>query len=399
MTILNDYEHFGGVSWETDRVQNSLAYQGVTVAHTKQPLSLAMVLGISGGLVAGYFTFEYEGFDPYLHFLTRNTFDPMDKLLARLAIKPDIKQTTSADKGVENLKATLQAGQPALVWVDMTAMPYHIAQPDTDSQQIIPVIVYGLDGDTAYIADRPNVGLTIAADALTDARGRVKKYKYRVMTLPEPDMQQLPQAIEAGLRETINMMVGEPPRKPLRGKFGLDAYQRWADMLRDNTKNGWAKQFAPGQRMVSGLTSAYTYTNHLYAGECGARGLYADFVDEAADVLQKPDLKSAAQAWREAYHAWQRLNDALLPPSVPALGQLRQLLDKQFTLYIEQGGSSLQERHNLAQQITDLKQQLSADFPLDDAQADALRDSIHDAVLQVREAEAAAIQQMQAALG
>jgi hypothetical protein len=93
MAVLYDYHHFLGRHWETGSVCNHFAYQGVKAPHTGKPYSEAMLLGISGGIVMGYFSFSYEGYDPQARILTRNTFNPLDTLLERLGVvqKPSEK--------------------------------------------------------------------------------------------------------------------------------------------------------------------------------------------------------------------------------------------------------------------------------------------------------------------
>src|SRR5262245_53727320 len=125
MTILKNYHQFDGLNWETGPVRNALDYQGVKAPHTGKPFTEALLFGISGGVIAGYFTFEYKGLDPWLHFLTRNTLDPMPTLRDRLGIPAQVKQTDNADKGLKNLTDALADGKPALVWADMYRLPYN----------------------------------------------------------------------------------------------------------------------------------------------------------------------------------------------------------------------------------------------------------------------------------
>ena len=94
MPNLTNYDAFEGRHWETGTVRNALAYQGVKAPHTNAPPSEALLMGISGGAVFGYFTFDYEGYDPILSLLTRNTFDPLDTLFERLAIPQNYHHTS-----------------------------------------------------------------------------------------------------------------------------------------------------------------------------------------------------------------------------------------------------------------------------------------------------------------
>ncbi len=86
MPVLADYNSFIGTHWETGSIANTLAHRGVTAPHTGQPYSEALLMGVGGGAVMGYFSFAYEGYDPQARILTRNTFDPWDALLSRLGV-------------------------------------------------------------------------------------------------------------------------------------------------------------------------------------------------------------------------------------------------------------------------------------------------------------------------
>src|SRR5688572_22599719 len=149
MTILPDYQQFDGRYWETGTIRNVLDYQGVKAPHTGKPFTEAMLFGISGGIMAGYFTFEYQGHEPWLHFLTRNSLDPMGRLIERLGIPTQIKQTAKADIALKNLTDALAAGKPAIVWADIYSLPYSSITASEDMAAVMPIVVYGYDGDTA----------------------------------------------------------------------------------------------------------------------------------------------------------------------------------------------------------------------------------------------------------
>lgn len=68
MPTLKNYQQFYGLHWETGFLTNIFAYQGITAPHTGKPISEALLMGVNGGLCAGYFAFDYEGYDPHLHF-------------------------------------------------------------------------------------------------------------------------------------------------------------------------------------------------------------------------------------------------------------------------------------------------------------------------------------------
>ena len=124
MSVLQNYRQFDGIHWETGTVRNYYDYCAVKAPHTGQPYSEALLMGISGGVVMGYFVFAYKGYDPHARILTRNTFDPMETMLQRLGAVQEIRQTASADKAVANLVDVLTDGTPAITWVDVFRLPY-----------------------------------------------------------------------------------------------------------------------------------------------------------------------------------------------------------------------------------------------------------------------------------
>ncbi|MEO8612605.1 MAG: BtrH N-terminal domain-containing protein [Chloroflexota bacterium] len=398
MPILKDYHQFDGLHWETGTARNALDYQGVTAPHTGKPLSEALLFGISGGVIAGYFAFQYKGFDPWLHFLTRNTLDPMPTLRDRLGIVAQVKQTDNPEKGLKNLTDALDAGKPALVWADMFSLPYNNLKGGDENGAMFPVLVYGHDSETVHIADRANVPLTVSADIFAKARGRTSTNKYRLMILDAPDLDKLPGAVEAGIRTTTAYMLDEPPLKPMKGKFGLDAFQRWADLLGSTKKDGWAKAY-PGAKLYGILLTAYRYINLWGTGGNGSRDQYADFLDEAALILSTPALNQVAGLYRESAKLWTELNRALLPDDVPAFKETRELMQRQYDLFITKGGDSLAERADISKRLDAIQTDIRKSFPVNEAETTVLRENLRVHVLAVGEAERTAVIALREAVG
>lgn len=132
--------------------------------------SKTALLGIAGGITAGYFPFEYEGSDPYLHFLTYHLYNGEPTVLYdRLSIQKIIKQTDSPEKGFKNLVETLESGKPAVVWADMFSLAYNNLPQDKVLWGVMPLIVYGWDEAGVHIADRARVPLTATTDEFARA--------------------------------------------------------------------------------------------------------------------------------------------------------------------------------------------------------------------------------------
>src|SRR5690554_4411814 len=156
MPILDKYSHFHGRHWETGSVHNFMAYCGYTLPPNGEPPSEALLMGISGGAVMGYFSFAYKGYDPQCNILTRNTFDPLETLLARLGVEQTVRHSTVEDKARRNLLNTLAEAAPAIVWADPFSLPYNNMPGNEGLWGMMPILVFGYDGagNVARIADR-----------------------------------------------------------------------------------------------------------------------------------------------------------------------------------------------------------------------------------------------------
>lgn len=404
MPVLRDYRHFSGRHYETGAVHNILAYQGRAAPHTGAPLSEALLLGVSGGIAFGYFTFEYKGYDPQVALLTRNTFDPLETLLNRLGIARDVLQTASAETAYENLVNVLEGGHPALVWLDKMSLPYTVVPYDERNWMTGPVVVYGVDGDTAYVADRSAQPLTVTREALDRARGRVKKDRFRILVLDTPQMDKLSTAVHEGIWQCIRLYTEAPPRGR-KESFGLAGLAYWAEML-TNTRNrqSWARYFPPGRRMLAALAGgpaqpgAWDWIKTWGTADGAERGVYADFLDEAAGLLGEPRLEDVAVRFREAAAVWNGLAQAMLPDTVSPLGEIRALKAHKHHLFIEQGDAALDEIREVNAQLELLRATASEAFPLDEAEAAAFREALAERVRQILTIERDAVAALQAAM-
>ncbi len=404
MPLLENYREFAGRHYETGTLRDALAWEGVRAPHSGEPVSEALLLGISGGIALGYFTFHYQGYPPHLALLGRNTFDPLQTLFERLAIPRDVRQTGSAAKGADNLRSALDEGHAAIVMADSFRLPWTLLPPDERNWAMGPLLVYGLDNDNAWISGPSSQPLVIPAATLADARAQVKKVKFRVTTLGTPDFSRLESAVEAGTRQCLALFT-EPPPRGSKHNFGLAALERWAQLL-TNTRNkqSWARYFAPGRDLMMALAGNHTQPGafswiETWGFDGMERAAYADFLDEAALILKRPALKGAAESFRRSHAQWRALAQMLLPDAVPALAETRQLLQRRHALLIEQGLDALPEMRSCHKRQAALFTQLSEDFPMTEAELVTFREGLAEQVLAIRATEAEALAQLSEALG
>ncbi len=385
MPLLSDYHHFDGRDWERGTIQNVLAYQNT-------PISGAMLLGVSGGAVFGYFTFAYQGQEPHAAILINNTFTPFDTITKRLKLPVAEKTTGRAPRAVEHLTGALEAGNPAIVWVDVYGMPYNLLGTNDADWAMLPVVVYGYDeaADQVWIADRSGAPLHVTPAELAAARGRTAKAKNRLITLGAPDERALKGAVQAGITDTITFMREGAP-KGAKEHWGLLGLQHWADLMVDpKSDRGWAKLFPRGGALLNGLLTAL-YSIEIRTVEGAGRAQFADFLDEAAALLGNPALASAAEAYRAAVPAWIALADALLPDDVPLLQEAKMLERSARAAFLQDGMARLEERRTIKARLDAIREEARAEFPLNEGETAALFESIRAAILRVHDAEKAAV--------
>lgn len=397
---------FTGRHYETGSVHNALALQGIKAPHTKAPFSEAFLLGVSGGIAFGYFTFEYKGYLPHVALLTRNTFDPLQTMLERLGVEQTVLQTTKADIAERNLLETLAAGTPALVWVDECSLPYSTKR-GTAYWNMIPVVVFGTDGDEVLVADRAARPFRVRMEALTKARARVKDDKFRIVTLGSPLTSKLVSATQKGIWQCISLFTDKPP-KGARTNFGFAAYEHLAEMLvNKRNKQSWERLFPAGAKLFNALAGTaeaegifappgmFTWIQTFSAGDGAERSLYAEFLDEAAILLEKKSLKEAAQTFRLSHKKWLEFADAILPASAPALAEAKKLLLQKHRAFVENAEDALEEIKRINSRLKKLEAEIAGDFPFTEAQTADFRAELREHVLGIAETEKAAVELLQ----
>jgi hypothetical protein len=204
--------------------------------------------------------------------------------------------------------------------------------------------------------DRVLAPRIVSREVLEAARGRVGSYKNRLCVI-EPSRGELPvsllrDAVRAGLADAAEYLGSSSD------SFGLPAWRKWARMMTGNAPKAWPRVFASGRGLASALLATYEGIQPVgrYGGHL--RGLYADFLDEAAVLLEEPALLSAANSWREAAARWQALAELALP--VEGFARVRELLAEVHGTVVE-GGDATEP----AAELWELRRSLDLSPPVD----------------------------------
>jgi hypothetical protein len=330
------YRLNGGVHPDTAAIANVLANHGVVAGHTGEPLSEAMVLGVGGGLGAGYILWEFQRHgSPTLVLGYRNRWQYparwMRAVLERLAVPATHHETGGARTAARQLDAALAARRPAIAMIDRQSIGYWHLPPELEGHGGYPVVVYALEAGRAHVDDRGLAPLTVERATLDAARGRVGSYRHRLCVL-EPDRAELPadrlrDAVRAGLADAAAHLASASE------SFGLPAWRTWARMMTAaRGAKAWPRVFAGGRHLTGALLSTYEGIQPVGLDGGHLRGLYADFLDEAAALLEESRLERAATAWRAAADTWHTLAETALPP-----GRLRELMTEVHAAVVEEG--------------------------------------------------------------
>ena len=362
----------GGLHPETAAIANVLAHHGA-------PLSEAMVLGVGGGLGAGYILWEFKAHGVRTVVLGfRNRWQYPDRwtraALERLGVPYEMHETGGARTAEAQLDGALERGRPALAWIDRETVGYWHLPPFMSGRGGYPVVAYAAAGDRIRVDDRNLAPLTVDRETFAAARARVGSYKHRLVVC-EPrapltaDEQRA--AVRAGLADAAEHLAARSD------SFGLPAWGKWGRTLTDErAAKGWPKVFADCRGLTGALLS--TYEGILPVGFYGGhlRDLYADFLDEAAPLLDAPQAATAAAAWRAATELWRGLADAVLPPGVGPFAALRDRLAAVHTSVVAEGDAGAEAAAAAAAELWALRAELDSRPPLSDDQiSDLLRDA------------------------
>ncbi|MDX2160405.1 MAG: DUF4872 domain-containing protein [bacterium] len=388
--------HRRGIHCGTAALLNTFDAMGVTAPHSGQPFTEALLLGLSGGLGAGYILWEFKAHDSatlVIGFRARWNYavEYMTGLCQRLNIPVEILEAGGSKAALANLKQTLAKGYPAPVWADKPNLPYHGLPERLKGYSLHIVAAQRLTDDHAELYDLAPALWTVTASELAAARAQVPSSKNRVLSIDPPSAPlDLPAAVGAGIQACIDHLSSDSE------SFSLPVIRKWAKTLTDSkNKKGWPSVFAGRKGLLDALTSVYEAVVWDQSDGTGLRGLYAQFLHEAADIMAVPRLHDAAQAYQAAGDAWRAFANAALPGETGMLADSRRLIDARYQAFFANQSGQVRE-HVSAWEV--LRQRANAAFPLDDS---AVRDLFADMQARletVYSAEVTALETLKASL-
>ena len=365
--ILDSYQMIGGVHPETASIRNIFTYHGVNAPHTGKPFSEPMLLGIGGGLGATYILWEFKkhGYPSIvLAFRNKSNYAVkyLQNLCSRLGATTQVYETAGKKKAASQMEQTLASGNPAIVWLDFGGEPYYMHY-----LSVGVVVVYGIDGQNVLVDSRAKKPFNIEAELLVEARAKVPSFKNRIMVVEPRDPFDLGDAIRDGLQDCVEYLGASST------SFALPAIRKWSRMMTDvKNKKGWPTVFKGGRGLYGTLRTVYEAIEHLGTGGGGLRGMYADFLVEAASVIDIKSLRTTAELYRALHKRWQTLAQASLPDHIDVFKTTKEMLDRRAEIILEHGSEELEAIASLGNDLHDLKAELNPSFPLSESETSAL---------------------------
>ncbi len=368
-----NYTQVGGIHPETATITNVLANQEFVSPHNGRPLSEAMVLGIAGGLGCGYILWEFKKHDAAILVMGfqnkwNYTTEFMQNFCDRVGVKAQFLETGGAKTAVKQLDKALANGRFPIAWVDQEKLPYFHLRPMYEGCFGHFVTIFGQENGHYLLDDRAQQPLNVNSESLSQARGRIGSYKNRLLLLESNGSDfDLPAAIMAGLEDCVDTLSQSSQT------FALPVYKKWAKMMTDTkNKKGWPVVFKEKVGLYSTLRSLHEGIKLFGTAGGGLRGFYADFLEEATEILNQPALGEAAEQYRQVASLWGTFADAVLPDEIAPLKETKALLAQKYSLFLTQGTEADGELRQLSQQLQDMEVELNGRFPISNETMHAL---------------------------
>jgi hypothetical protein len=384
---------------DTAALARLLAALGVADPATGRPLSEAMCLGVAGGIGVAYFVFEYEELTTFYLGGRLNSYvqkrDATQAALDRLGVPAQVRRTSGPATAERQLRAALDQGRPVIVTVDVARLLYR-AVPDWLCGMTPQDVLVELRGAEPVLWDLAPAPIPVTWAELAEARAGVRSVKHRLVVAEPPEKPvDLAGAAAAGIADTCAGMLDPPMRN-----FGAPGLVKWTELLTSTRDpRGWPRLLAAPGHQFQLLTWLYDWVETAGTGGGCFRAMYADFLEEAAGPLDRPELAELAGDYRELAAAWTALAQAALAAGGDGpLARAATLLDRRRRLVEERGAAAADELAAVQAELDKLARDTTDPQPLDDAALSALLADLRDKVLDLAHAEEEAATVLRAAV-
>ncbi len=441
--LIDGFHHFGCTERVTGAVRGILDFYNIVSPHSGEPYTEALLMGIGGGLGAEYATWAFKGIDDsrprkyqlylrYHHvknYLEKNEDALLRKITTRIAVPLTKNETTSRERADQFLRESLQTGKPVItqlsIWHSLSSRQevndrFH-QNPDfyppllyDEFVSFLPYFslpyswisghlatVYGIDEDNnqVYLTDFSNQPHTITIPQLTDSRSIIKGWKNAAYTIGFPkNVPDLNKAIRLGINDCISSLLHD--KAVVSGAhLRVEAWLAMAKSIGDfQSKRGWLTLFNEPWQLFDTLCRLHAQIA-FYNSDGGAlRSSYADFLEEASNIINKPDLRTIAQQFSDIGIMWDEIGTTALHDNIPELLDARQAALEWHNTFKVHGSSALKTLEVLGRRIQTNRKEFIEKQSLSDRELLALLEELSVRFHEVYKAEKTALQALRAAM-
>jgi hypothetical protein len=263
--------------------------------------------------------------------------DSLAELVCQRLRVPATRKETSGRKAAQRyLRDPLENNRPVMLWCDLAELPYQHIPAQYARMFTHIVVACGFEGEDILIDDLSPTPWRVNWTVLNNARNAIGSLRNRLLVLGEPEARlTLKSAVELGLRHCVDNLLN-----PKIQNFGVQAIEKWSQLMTDaESRKGWPQVFQTPRSQFNAMRDTYHFIQYggFWGGRGMLRGMFADFLVEASEILQKPALAELAPEYQRLNLDWQALGNSALPDVVGFLKQARQMVDARQELMQDVG--------------------------------------------------------------
>lgn len=291
--IIENFKHKMAAHCESGTLTSMLNYAGLQISES-------LIFGISSGLFFGYFH-KMKSF-PFPTFIVRNKPGQMRiNITKRLGIKFNEYTFHKNDEGERKLDELLFQNTPTAAQVDFFYLDY-VPSWERVHINVHFIIIIGKEDSNYIVSDSyfPELG-KVKSTSLENSRfanGSMSPKGFIFYVADIPSSFNYEAAIIKGIKKVCFNMLHIPI--PFLGVKGIKLFARkiveWPNFARDT------------EHLSHEIMKINVLLEDQGTGGAGFRFMYATFLQEAAEILSKPELSGLSRQLMEIGDGWRELS-------------------------------------------------------------------------------------------
>ncbi|MEI7490944.1 MAG: BtrH N-terminal domain-containing protein [Bacteroidota bacterium] len=290
---VENYQHKMAAHCESGSITSLLNHSGMKITEP-------MVFGISSGIFFGYFH-KMKSF-AFPTFIVRNKPGQMRKNLSRrTGVKFYTRDFKNPGAGQEALDMLISKGIPAATQVDMFYLDY-VPSWERVHINVHFLVAIGKEGDVYKVSDSyfPDP-VDLPVESMNKGRfaqGSMSPKGFLFYPEYVPQSFDYEKAIRRGIKKACFNMLSIPI--PFLGIKGIRLFAKkiteWPAMARDT------------EHLSHEVMKINILLEDQGTGGAGFRFMYATFLQQASDIINKPELKDLAKELMEIGDGWREFS-------------------------------------------------------------------------------------------